>query len=100
MSLRFAHQLDAYDNLAGGLPAEPPPCGRSDNPGPLPGDDWVLGAKGARGRPRERGRDGVHVSAFRLTGYTVTIELSDGQCLHVNLLPALRLYDSERSGGA
>ena len=29
-----------------------------DDPGPLPGDGWVLGAKGSRGKPGERGPPG------------------------------------------
>ena len=31
---------------------------KTDNPGPLPGDGWALGAKGARGKRGERGPSG------------------------------------------
>ncbi|MBT1512563.1 hypothetical protein KIP88_18835 [Bradyrhizobium sp. SRL28] len=70
-----------------------------DNPGHAPGSgsDWMLGAmRGARGRPGERGRDGVHVCALDLVGYCIVIALSDGQTLNVNLLPMLELFDRER----
>lgn len=70
-----------------------------DDPGPLPGDGWRLGAKGSRGRPGEKGEPGLHVKAMNLTGYTVTIELSDGSRLHCNLLPAFELYERERKAG-
>ena len=68
---------------------------RYDNPGPLPGDGWVLGAKGVRGRPGERGLPGVSVTALDLVGYTLVVTLSDGSALHVNLLPTLELFDRE-----
>ena len=44
---------------------------------------------------RASGARMVHVVGMNLTGYTVTIELSDGQCLHCNLLPALELFKRE-----
>ena len=71
-----------------------------DDPGPLPGPGWMLGAKGTRGRPGERGKDGVHVSAIELLGYTLAIELSNGERLCVNLLPALQLFEREWRLGA
>jgi hypothetical protein len=67
-----------------------------DNPGPLPGAGWVLGAKGARGRPGERGAAGVHVTALDLVGYTLVLTLSDGATLNANLLPALELFEREK----
>jgi hypothetical protein len=71
-----------------------------NDPGPLPGPGWMLGAKGTRGRPGERGKDGVHVSAIELLGYTLAIDLSNGERLCVNLLPALELFERERRLGA
>lgn len=71
---------------------------RCDDPGACPSDGWMLSAKGVRGRPGERGRDGIHVKALDLIGYCIVIALSDGTTLNVNLLPALELFESERRG--
>ena len=67
-----------------------------DNPGPLPGDGWVLGAKGARGKPGEPGKPGVHVKAMDVVGYTLVLTLSDGTTVRATLLPMLELYERER----
>jgi hypothetical protein len=70
---------------------------RRDNPGPLPGDGWMLSAKaGTRGKPGERGKDGLSVKALDMVGYSLVLTLSDGTTLRVNLLPMLELYESER----
>jgi len=66
-----------------------------DDPGPLPGDGWMLGAKGARGRPGERGKDGVHVEAIDVVGYCLVLTLSDGSTLRANLLPAFERFKRE-----
>lgn len=68
-----------------------------DDPGPLPGDGWMLSAKaGSRGRPGERGPPGVHVCGIEVVGYCLVLELSNGQLLNANLLPVLELYERER----
>jgi integrin beta 3 len=67
-----------------------------DDPGPLPGDGWCLGAKGSRGRPGERGKDGVHVVGVEAIGYCLKIGLSDGTTVSANLLPVLERFARER----
>jgi integrin beta 3 len=67
-----------------------------DDPGPLPGDGWVLGAKGSRGKPGERGPPGVHVKTINVVGYCLVIELSDGRTMRANLLPVLELFEREK----
>jgi integrin beta 3 len=66
-----------------------------DDPGPLPGDGWMLGAKGSRGKPGERGRDGVHVTAIETAGYCLVLSLSSGQTLRVDLQPMLKRFARE-----
>jgi hypothetical protein len=73
---------------------------KKDNPGPLPGDGWMLSAKGARGRPGERGPPGLSVKAIEAVDYHLVIELSDGQALHVDLKPMLERFEAERDAGA
>jgi hypothetical protein len=73
---------------------------RCDDPGPLPGDGWMLGAKGARGRPGERGPPGVHVRAIAAVDYRLVLELSDGQALHVDLKPMLEKFEAEQERAA
>lgn len=75
---------------------------RYDDPGPLPGDGWVLGAKGSRGKQGEKGRDGVHVRALDVVGYELVLRLSDGTSLRANLLPLLDRFvgPSSRRPGA
>ncbi|MGY3122753.1 hypothetical protein ACVWXQ_006690 [Bradyrhizobium sp. S3.14.4] len=68
---------------------------RYDNPGPLPGDGWTLGAKGARGRQGEKGEPGVHVKSIEVVGYCFKIGLSDGATLSANLLPMLERFKRE-----
>lgn len=63
-------------------------------------DGWMLSAKaGSRGRPGERGKDGLSVKALDLVGYSLVLTLSDGARLNANLLPLLERFESERSGG-
>jgi hypothetical protein len=64
-----------------------------DDPGALPGDGWVLDAKGSRGK---RGPAGVHVTGIETVGYCIMLSLSNGHRLRANLLPMLELYDRER----
>jgi Collagen triple helix repeat (20 copies) len=58
---------------------------RVDDPGPLPGDGWVLsarigkrGAAGERGEPGPRGPAGPMIQRWRIAGYLATPVMSDG----------------------
>jgi len=55
----------------------------------------VPGAKGARVRPGEKGAAGTHVVAMNPTGYTLVLELSNGQMIRCNLLPAFERFARE-----
>jgi hypothetical protein len=76
-----------------------------DNPGPLPGDGWVLGAKGSRGKPGdrgergakgdrgERGQDGLGVEEMTIADSTLMLLRSDGSVLSCDLMPVIeRIY--------
>ncbi|MCA1549761.1 hypothetical protein I6F36_23290 [Bradyrhizobium sp. BRP19] len=67
-----------------------------DDPGPLPGEGWVLSAKGMHGKPGEPGRDGVHVRSLDVVGYELVARLSDGTTLRANLLPVMERFERER----
>ena len=67
-----------------------------DDLGPLPGPGWMLGAKGTRGRPGERGKDGLSVKALDLVGYSLVLQLTDGTRLSANLLPLLERFERGR----
>ena len=68
---------------------------KRDDPGELPGDGWMLGAKGSRGKPGERGRDGIHVRSISVAGYCLALQLSDGKTLSVNMRPMLERFMRE-----
>jgi hypothetical protein len=63
---------------------------RRDQPGILPGDGWMLGAQGKRGRP------GVGIQAASVKGYSLVLEMSDGKPLTVDLRGMFERYDEER----
>jgi hypothetical protein len=76
----------------------------SDDPGPLPGDGWVLGAKGNRGKPGERGAKGekgergpAGLSLVRadMVGFELVLTLSDETRLVCNMLGAFERYHRE-----
>lgn len=57
-----------------------------DDPGPLPGDGWTLGAKqgrkgdkGERGPPGQAGRDGAGIKDIFIDRGVLVIELTDGR---------------------
>jgi integrin beta 3 len=78
-----------------------------DDPGPLPGDGWVLGAKGSRGKPGERGEKGdcgpkgdrgpAGLSVIRadMIGFELVLTLSDETRLVCNMLSAFERYHRE-----
>ena len=65
-----------------------------DDPGPLPGDGWVLGAKGSRGKPGEQGPRGNQgppgpgiTGVAALAGDELVLVQADGSALSVDLAP-------------
>ena len=76
-----------------------------NEPGPLPGDGWVLGAKGSRGKPGEpgpRGEKGERgdpgaaiVEAVVSDAMELILLRSDGTALTCSLLPAFERYHRE-----
>ena len=78
-----------------------------DDPGPLPGDGWVLGAKGSRGKPGEagpkgekgdrgeRGEAGLGIVAAQVRGWSLFLVCTDGSALECDLLPAFELYRAQ-----
>jgi Collagen triple helix repeat (20 copies) len=82
---------------------------RCDNPGPCPGDDWVLGAKGGtkgrtgdpgqrgeRGPPGECGPPGVGLVAIEIEDWSLVLTQSDGMVKICDLRPLFERYDMER----
>ena len=77
---------------------------KCDDPGPLPGDDWMLSAKaGSKGKPGdrgpkgERGVPGVGVEAVELDGWSLVLELTGGRRKAIDLRGLFERYDQERS---
>ena len=78
-----------------------------DDPGPLPGDGWVLGAKGVKGKPGERGEKGergerglqgpagLSVVRADMVGFELVLTLSDETRLVCNMLGAFERYHRE-----
>jgi Collagen triple helix repeat (20 copies) len=79
---------------------------RCDNPGPLPGDGWLLGAKkgepgkpGPRGPAGERGEagpPGTGIDAITFEDWSLVFTLSDGVVKICDLRPIFERYDAER----
>lgn len=79
---------------------------RCDNPGPLPGDDWALGAKkGEPGKPGQRGErgdagppgpPGVGLTSIQSEDWSLVFTLSDGAVHVCDLRPLFERYDAER----
>jgi Collagen triple helix repeat (20 copies) len=81
-----------------------------DDPGPLPGDGWVLGAKGSRGKPGDRGEKGDRgipgpigppgrsVVEFVIAGFEIGIVYSDGTVETRSLQPMFEAYHREAVG--
>jgi integrin beta 3 len=61
-----------------------------DNPGPLPGDGWMLGAQGKKGKP------GVGIQRAVTKGYALVLETTDGKALSLDLRSMFERYDEER----
>jgi HK97 family phage portal protein len=68
-----------------------------DDPGPLPGEGWMLSAKvGSRGKPGERGAAGLPAppppgpTAIELRGTALAFHFSDGSQVEVDIAPVIR----------
>jgi integrin beta 3 len=77
---------------------------RCDDPGPLPGDGWMLAAKaGSRGKPGERGPQGpkgtpgIGVAGGSCDGYMLRLTLDDGRTVEIDLTPAFDRYHEAAS---
>lgn len=73
-----------------------------DDPGPLPGDGWIIsakrgkpGIKGERGEPGERGPPGRELVALKVEGWQLVAVLSDGRSIRCDARPLLELYHAE-----
>jgi hypothetical protein len=77
-----------------------------DNPGLLPGDGWMLGAKGIKGKPGDPGDPGERgqagppgpgIAAMALSDWTLLITNGDGMVVSCDLRPLFERYDAERA---
>lgn len=71
-----------------------------DEPGPLPGDGWMLAARaGGKGRPGDRGLQGppgAGVIEARVEGMTIVLGTDDGRGVRIDLRPAFIAFLEER----
>jgi integrin beta 3 len=63
---------------------------RKNAPGPLPGDGWMLGAMGKKGRP------GVGIQNAVVRDYALVLEMTDGKAMTIDLRGMFERYDQER----
>jgi integrin beta 3 len=63
---------------------------RKDDPGPLPGDGWMLGAQGKTGKP------GASIQRIATKDYALVLEMSDGKTLAIDMRTMFERYDEER----
>jgi hypothetical protein len=74
-----------------------------DEPGPLPGDGWMLATQAKRGKPGERGpvgppgSPGPEITSLSIDGYAVLLGLANGKSLSLDMRPLFELYDRERT---
>lgn len=67
-----------------------------DDPGPCPGDGWVIGAsKGSRGRQGEAGPPGHSIVDAVIGDFQLVLIRSDGHRFTCNLLPLFERYHRE-----
>jgi hypothetical protein len=72
---------------------------KKDDPGPLPGAGWMLGAKGRVGKQGARGPTGVGIAKIATEGTQLAITLSDGSRTRVDLRDAIRQIMAEARSG-
>jgi Collagen triple helix repeat (20 copies) len=78
---------------------------RRDDPGPLPGDGWMLAAKagakgergerGPRGEKGEKGEPGATITKGQIDGYTLQLVLSDGINVDIDFTDAFMRFQAE-----
>jgi integrin beta 3 len=66
---------------------------RKDDPGPLPGEGWMLGVQGKAGRP---GAPGVGIQRATTKDYALVLEMTDGKTMTIDLRGMFARYDEER----
>jgi integrin beta 3 len=75
---------------------------RCDDPGPLPGDGWMLGAQRARGRPGETGPagppgpQGIGLKSAEVEDWSIRLTLTSGAEIALDLRPMFERYNQER----
>lgn len=76
---------------------------KCDEPGPLPGDGWMLSAKpgrqgkpGDRGPKGDRGEPGIGFDNIEITDYAFVLKLTSGKRVTVDLRSMFERYDQER----
>lgn len=71
-----------------------------DEPGPLPGDGWMLAARaGGKGRPGDRGLQGpagAGIIEGRFEGMTLVLGTDDGRAVRIDARPAFIAFLEER----
>lgn len=63
---------------------------REDEPGPLPGGGWMLGAQGKKGKP------GIGILDVAVDGYAFVLELTNGKTVRFDLRAMFERYEEER----
>jgi integrin beta 3 len=66
---------------------------RKDDPGPLPGEGWMLGVQGKVGRP---GVPGAGIQRAITKDYALVLETTDGKVLTIDMRGMFERYDEER----
>ncbi len=76
---------------------------RRDEPGPLPGDGWMLGAKqgkpgkpGERGPKGERGADGIGIAGALVDGFRLKLMRDDGVAIDIDMRGMFERFIEER----
>jgi integrin beta 3 len=76
---------------------------RQDDPGPLPGDGWMLAARagskgkaGDRGPAGPRGETGIGIAKVTERDFSIVLELTDGRTSRIDLRGMFERYDQER----
>jgi integrin beta 3 len=72
---------------------------RWDDPGPLPGDGWMISAKvgrqGESGPRGPRGEPGIGIAGATIGDWAINLTLSDGTRKDINLLPLFDRFREE-----
>jgi hypothetical protein len=64
---------------------------KQDDPGDLPGDGWMLGAQGKRGKP------GASIASAQIDGFNLKLMMSDGASVRIDLTKMFETYHEERT---